>query len=105
TQAAGPALRGAGRARPRCPQRSPESAEVAAYYVVAEALTNVAKHAQAPQVAVRVEADDANLRLSIQDNGIGGVDVGKSSGLTGLVDRVEALGGAMEISSHAGNGT
>ena len=82
-----------------------ESAEVAAYYVVAEALTNAAKHARASQVNVNVEADSANLRLSIRDDGIGGADSAKGSGLIGLIDRVEALGGTMEISSHAGNGT
>jgi PAS domain S-box-containing protein len=86
-------------------RRLPESAEVAAYYVVAEALTNVAKHAQACEVDVRVDADDANLHLSIHDDGIGGAAVGKGSGLTGLLDRVEALGGTMEISSHPGSGT
>jgi len=86
-------------------RRLPESAEVAAYYVVAEALTNAAKHARAPQVNVNVEADSANLRLSIRDDGIGGADSAKGSGLIGLIDRVEALGGTMEISSHAGNGT
>ncbi|MCW2686549.1 MAG: two-component system sensor kinase [Mycobacterium sp.] len=86
-------------------QRLPESAEVAAYYVVAEALTNVAKHAQASEVHVRVDADDAHLQLAIQDDGIGGADAAKGSGLTGLTDRVEALGGTMEISSHAGDGT
>src|SRR6202165_4368282 len=74
-------------------ERLPESAEVAAYYVVAEALTNTAKHAQASKVDVRVDADDANLHLSIEDDGIGGAVVGKGSGLTGLVDRIEALGG------------
>jgi signal transduction histidine kinase len=86
-------------------RRLPESAEVAAYYVVAEALTNVAKHAQASEVDVRVDADDAHLQLAIQDDGIGGADAAKGSGLTGLTDRVEALGGTMEISSHAGDGT
>jgi signal transduction histidine kinase len=86
-------------------RRLPESAEVAAYYVVAEALTNAAKHARASEVEVCVEADDANLHLSIRDDGIGGADIGKGSGLTGLIDRVEALGGKMKISSHTGNGT
>ena len=86
-------------------RRLPESAEVAAYYVVAEALTNAAKHARASQVNVNVEADGANLRLSIRDDGIGGADTAKGSGLIGLMDRVEALGGTMEISSHPGNGT
>src|SRR6202022_1544057 len=85
-------------------RRLPESAEVAAYYIVAEALTNAAKHARASEVKVCVEADDANLHLSIRDDGIGGADVGKGSGLTGLMDRVEALGGPLKISSHTGNG-
>jgi signal transduction histidine kinase len=83
----------------------PESAEVAAYYVVSEALTNAAKHAQASEVNVRVEADEANLHLWIQDDGIGGADSGNGSGLTGLIDRVEALGGMLEISSLPGSGT
>jgi signal transduction histidine kinase len=86
-------------------RRLPESAEVAAYYVVAEALTNAAKHARASEVEVCVEADDANLHLSIRDDGIGGADLGKGSGLTGLMDRVEALGGTLAISSHTGDGT
>ena len=66
-------------------ERLPESAEVAAYYVVTEALTNTAKHAQASTVDVRVDADDANFHLSIEDDGIGGADVGKGSGLTALL--------------------
>jgi signal transduction histidine kinase len=86
-------------------RRLTESAEVAAYYVVAEALTNVAKHAQASEVEVSVEDEDANLRLSIRDDGIGGADLGKGSGLIGLKDRVEALGGQVEISSLPGSGT
>ena len=85
--------------------RLPEPVETGAYYTVAEALTNTAKHAQASKVDVRVDADDANLHLSIEDDGIGGADVGKGSGLTGLVDRVEALGGTMDISSRTGCGT
>ena len=86
-------------------QRLPEAAEVAAYYVVSEALTNTAKHAQASEVNVSVEADSANLLLSIRDDGIGGADCAKGSGLIGLRDRVEALGGHMEIESLAGSGT
>jgi signal transduction histidine kinase len=86
-------------------RRLPESAEVAAYYVVAEALTNVAKHARASEVDVRIEADNASLHLSIKDDGIGGANASSGSGLTGLMDRVEALGGTMEISSHPGSGT
>jgi signal transduction histidine kinase len=86
-------------------RRLPESAEVATYYVVAEALTNVAKHARASEVDVRIEADNASLHLSIEDNGVGGANASSGSGLTGLMDRVEALGGTMEISSQPGNGT
>jgi signal transduction histidine kinase len=86
-------------------QRLPESTEVAAYYVVAEALTNAAKYAQASEVLVDVEVDGANLRLAISDDGIGGADSHKGSGLTGLVDRVEALGGQLRISSLVGSGT
>jgi PAS domain S-box-containing protein len=86
-------------------RRLREPAEVAAYYVVTEGLTNVAKHAQASEVMVSAELEGANLRLSIQDDGSGGADSGRGSGLTGLVDRVEALGGSMEIKSRAGSGT
>ena len=83
----------------------PESAEVAAYYVVAEALTNAAKHARASRVDVCVDTDDANLRLTITDDGIGGADSRKGSGLIGLTDRVEAHGGQLAISSQTGRGT
>jgi signal transduction histidine kinase len=86
-------------------RRSGESAEVAAYYIVAEALTNAAKHAQASEVNVRVEAVGPNLHLSIRDDGIGGADPTKGSGIIGLRDRVEALGGQMAISSPPGSGT
>jgi signal transduction histidine kinase len=86
-------------------RRLPDSVEVAAYYVVAETLTNAAKHAQASEVTVRVESEGTNLHLLIRDDGIGGADTVRGSGLTGLVDRVEALGGQMTISSPPGNGT
>jgi signal transduction histidine kinase len=86
-------------------RRLPEPTEVAAYYVVAESLTNAAKHAQASEVKVSVEADGANLRLAISDDGIGGADSHKGSGLIGLIDRVEALGGQLRISSLVGSGT
>jgi signal transduction histidine kinase len=86
-------------------RRLPEPTEVAAYYVVAESLTNAAKHAQASEVKVSVEADVANLRLAISDDGIGGADSHKGSGLIGLIDRVEALGGQLRISSIVGSGT
>jgi signal transduction histidine kinase len=86
-------------------RRLPDAVEVAAYYVVAEALTNTAKHAQATEVNVSAQADDANLRISIRDDGVGGADLTKGSGLIGLNDRVEALGGSVQISSVAGIGT
>jgi signal transduction histidine kinase len=86
-------------------QRLPDPVEVAAYYVVAESLTNAAKHAQASEVEVIAETEGPNVRLSIRDDGIGGADSGKGSGLTGLADRVEALGGRLQVSSPIGNGT
>jgi len=87
------------------PRRLPDYVEVAAYYVVAEALTNVAKHAQASQVHLAVKTEGDYLYLSIRDDGIGGADAGNGSGLIGLVDRVEALGGRIGITSHRGDGT
>lgn len=86
-------------------QRLPDAVEVAAYYVVAEALTNAAKHAQASRVTVSADAQQRKLRLSISDDGIGGADTGKGSGLIGLKDRVAVLGGQMHISSQPGRGT
>jgi signal transduction histidine kinase len=86
-------------------QRLPDPVEVAAYYVVAEALTNAAKHAQASMVEVSGDIKGQDLHLAIRDDGIGGADVAKGSGLTGLRDRVEALGGALSITSHPGTGT
>jgi signal transduction histidine kinase len=82
--------------------RLPEPVEVAAYFVVAEALTNTAKYARASQVNVYAEAKGANLSLSIHDDGIGGADTHKGSGLIGLKDRVEVLGGHMQITSPPG---
>ena len=89
----------------RVDRRLPDYAEVAAYYVVAEALTNAAKHARASVVNVCVDTVGPNLHLSVRDDGIGGADAAKGSGLVGLIDRVEALGGTMAISSHTGSGT
>jgi signal transduction histidine kinase len=80
---------------------------VAAYYVVAEALTNAAKYAQASEVRASIDADEAEatLYLSIADDGVGGADPRQGSGLTGLIDRVEALGGRLRVSSVVGTGT
>jgi signal transduction histidine kinase len=86
-------------------RRMPESVEVAAYYVVAEALTNAAKHAEASEVTISADAADVELRVSISDDGIGGAVAGAGSGLIGLKDRVEALAGRLGISSPAGSGT
>jgi signal transduction histidine kinase len=85
-------------------RRLPESVEVAAYYVVAEALTNVAKHAQASAVTICATVED-KLRLVITDDGVGGAVAGGGSGLIGLKDRVEALAGGLDVSSPAGSGT
>jgi signal transduction histidine kinase len=86
-------------------RRLPDSTEVAAYYIVAEALTNAAKHAQASQVNVSAEIRSEDLHLTIRDDGIGGADVARGSGLIGLVDRVEACGGTLRIVSEPGAGT
>ena len=86
-------------------RRLPEAAEVAAYYVVAECLANAAKHSRASEVTVSATTDDGSLFLCVQDNGIGGAHVGEGSGLIGLVDRVEALGGRIEIDSPPDSGT
>jgi signal transduction histidine kinase len=86
-------------------RRLPESIEVATYYVVAEALTNAAKYAQASQVIVTVVANEKQLRLSVSDDGLGGAVPGGGSGLIGLKDRVEALGGQLRITSYDGQGT
>jgi signal transduction histidine kinase len=72
---------------------------------VSEALTNAAKHAHASVVHVELEADDAIMQLAIRDDGIGGADFSPGSGLVGLSDRIEALGGTLQVSSPAGSGT
>jgi signal transduction histidine kinase len=73
----------------RVDRRLPDPAEVAVYYVIAESLTNAAKHARASAISVYVEDQGANLHLSVQDNGIGGANAVNGSGLSGLIDRVE----------------
>ena len=85
--------------------RLPERVEVAAYYVVSEALTNAAKHARASVVEVDVSVTDKVLQLLIRDDGAGGADPSRGSGLIGLSDRVEAAGGKIEITSPSGGGT
>jgi signal transduction histidine kinase len=73
--------------------------------VVSEALTNVAKHAEATKAVVGVRTRDNRLELRIDDDGVGGADPAVGSGLTGLADRVEALGGTVMMSSPPGEGT
>jgi signal transduction histidine kinase len=79
--------------------------EVAAYYVVCEALTNIAKHAYASTVRVAAAVRDDVLELSIRDDGRGGADARRGSGLIGLADRVDALEGTIEVASPIGEGT
>jgi PAS domain S-box-containing protein len=85
--------------------RLPEHVEVTAYYVASEALTNAAKHAQASEVDIAVEADGRWLVLKIRDDGVGGADPSRGSGLISLRDRVQALGGGLEVRSETGGGT
>jgi signal transduction histidine kinase len=89
----------------RIETRPADRIEVAAYYVVSEALTNVTKHAQASCARVTVEQRDGRLYLSISDDGVGGADPSGGSGLIGLRDRVQALYGSIEFSSRPGEGT
>jgi signal transduction histidine kinase len=89
----------------RTDRRLAEPVEVAAYYVVSEALTNAARHASASMVHIDLEADGSIVLLSIHDDGVGGADPGRGSGLIGLRDRIEALGGKIELASPAGGGT
>ena len=89
----------------RAETRLPEAVEVAVYYIVSEALTNTAKHAHASVVDILVEARGGVLWLSIHDDGRGGADPSRGSGLIGLTDRVDALGGTIEVASPSEEGT
>jgi signal transduction histidine kinase len=86
-------------------RRLPERVEVATYYVASEALSNAAKHARASAVHVELTFDGALVEVSIRDDGVGGADPDRGSGLIGLRDRVEALGGTIETTSPPGQGT
>jgi signal transduction histidine kinase len=108
----GPAVKALARRSPvpveldlRAAGRLPEPIEVAAYYVVAEALANVAKHARASVACVDVDLRGGALYLRVHDDGVGGADPRRGSGLVGLNDRVAALGGAMRVESPQGQGT
>jgi signal transduction histidine kinase len=85
--------------------RLPEPTEVAAYYVASEALTNTAKHAQASVIFLDAHLTEGSLDLIIRDDGIGGADPSSGSGLVGLIDRVQALGGTITLHSPQGQGT
>jgi signal transduction histidine kinase len=82
-----------------------DSVEVAAYYLVSELVTNTAKHAQASSVEVSVTGADGVLHIVVRDDGVGGADPARGSGLAGLRDRIEALGGSMSVRSPRGGGT
>jgi signal transduction histidine kinase len=85
--------------------RLPEPIEVAAYFVASEALANAAKHSDASRIDVSLERRDGNLLLSVRDDGVGGADAARGSGIVGLNDRVEALGGSLRVDSLPGEGT
>jgi signal transduction histidine kinase len=89
----------------RLERRPPGHIEIAAYYVACEALANAAKHSGASVVNIELDTRGFDLKLSVRDNGIGGADLSQGTGLVGLTDRVEALGGRLEITSPAGGGT
>jgi signal transduction histidine kinase len=108
----GPAIKTLARRSPlpvevelRTETRLPAPLEVAAYYIVSEALTNTAKHAEASAAQVVVEARAGVLDLSIHDDGRGGADASRGSGLIGLADRIDALGGTLDVASPIGGGT
>jgi signal transduction histidine kinase len=85
--------------------RLEEPIEVAAYFVASEALANAAKHSEASRIDLLLEQRDGRLLLSVRDNGVGGADAARGSGLVGLTDRVEALGGSIRVYSRPGKGT
>ena len=86
-------------------ERLPAPVEAAAYFVVSEALTNVAKYAHAEHATVCVERENGHARIVVSDDGIGGADPLRGSGLRGLADRVAALDGRLEVDSPPGRGT
>jgi signal transduction histidine kinase len=86
-------------------QELPEQVELAAYFVVSEALTNVAKYANATRADVAVRRENGTLTVDVSDDGIGGADAARGSGLRGLADRVAALDGTLSVDSPPGRGT
>jgi signal transduction histidine kinase len=86
-------------------ERPPDDVEATAYYIVAESLTNVARHAEADGARVAIRRDGETLRVEISDDGVGGADASGGTGIVGLRDRAEAAGGTLTVSSPAGRGT
>jgi signal transduction histidine kinase len=86
-------------------ERLPEAVELAAYFVVAEALTNVAKYAQASYARVSVEQENGRVVVEVKDDGVGGADPARGTGLRGLADRLGILEGRLEVDSEVGRGT
>ncbi len=86
-------------------RRYPAPAEAAAYFVVAEGLTNIAKYAQAASASVTARDDGTTLEVEVRDDGVGGADPRRGSGLQGLADRVSAIGGEIQVDSPDGSGT
>jgi PAS domain S-box-containing protein len=108
----GPSLRALARTLPlpvhldiSIAERPPESTETAVYYVVSEALANAVKHAHASEISVAIRTSGRAIRATIQDDGVGGADASAGSGLVGLIDRVETLGGRLTLDSPRGAGT
>ncbi|GAA5130255.1 histidine kinase [Pseudonocardia adelaidensis] len=89
----------------RIHSRLPEPVEVGAYYVVSEVLANAMKHGRASTVEVEAETSDGALHVRVRDDGVGGADLARGSGLVGLRDRTEALGGSFAVDSPRGEGT
>ena len=87
------------------PSRLPSTVEAVVYYVAAEGITNIAKYAHATAATLRLEANNKNVVLSVGDSGAGGADPNRGTGLRGLADRAEALGGKLELRSAPGQGT
>jgi signal transduction histidine kinase len=89
----------------RVGERLPEAIELAAYFVVAEALTNVVKYADASEAVVRLERENGRVRVEVADDGVGGADPSRGTGLRGLEERLAVVGGRLEVRSRRGEGT
>jgi signal transduction histidine kinase len=87
------------------PERLPGAVEATAYFVVAEALTNAAKHARCEHAEVVARIEDGAVIVEVRDDGVGGADASSGSGLRGLADRVGAIGGELDVESPVGHGT